>query len=133
MENKVNIKLRHDGVLVKPFDAENKTAAGIIIPDSAQAKPTRGVIILVGPGTKDDPMDLKVGEIAIYRRQSGTPLTEGGIEYVLMSEREIMATLPAKKQETTQTKKNGSKHHQSTNKKGQAAIDGKGAEGAGGN
>ena len=70
----MKIKPLADRVLVEPSAAETKTASGIIIPDSAQEKPQKGKIVAVGPGTKDNPITLKVGDNILYGKYSGTEL-----------------------------------------------------------
>ena len=69
---KVNIKPLADRVLVKPAEAEMKTAGGIIIPDTAKEKPQKGTVVAVGPGKKDEPMTLKVNDTVLYGKYSGT-------------------------------------------------------------
>tara|TARA_B100000609_G_C17077166_1_gene362183 strand:+ start:69 stop:338 length:270 start_codon:yes stop_codon:yes gene_type:complete len=82
-----------DRVLVEPSAAETKTASGIIIPDTAQEKPQKGKIIAVGPGTKDNPVTLKVGDQILYGKYSGTELKHDGIDYLIMKESDILATI----------------------------------------
>ena len=71
--------------------AENKTAGGIIIPDTAKEKPLQGKVIAVGPGKKDEPMTLKVGDSVLYGKYSGTELSVEGKEYLIMRESDIYA------------------------------------------
>lgn len=89
----VNIKPLADRVLVEPAAAEETTASGIIIPDTAQEKPQRGTIIAVGTGKKDEPMTVKVGDTVLYGKYAGTelPLAEG--DYMIMRESDILAIL----------------------------------------
>tara|TARA_B100001741_G_C16464587_1_gene556916 strand:+ start:752 stop:1021 length:270 start_codon:yes stop_codon:yes gene_type:complete len=82
-----------DRVLVEPSAAETKTASGIIIPDTAQEKPQKGKIIAVGPGTKENPVTLKVGDQILYGKYSGTELKHDGIDYLIMKESDILATI----------------------------------------
>jgi len=82
-----------DRVLVEPAPAEEKTAFGIIIPDTAKEKPQRGTIIAVGPGKKDEPMTVKVGDTVLYGKYSGTELTVDGGEYLIMRESDIYAVI----------------------------------------
>ena len=70
----MKIKPLADRVLVEPSAAETKTASGIIIPDTAQEKPQKGKVIAVGPGTKENPVTLKVGDQILYGKYSGTEL-----------------------------------------------------------
>ena len=87
----MKIKPLADRVLVEPSAAETKTASGIIIPDSAQEKPQKGKIIAVGPGTKDNPVTLKVGDNILYGKYSGTELKHDGSNYLIMKESDILA------------------------------------------
>jgi chaperonin GroES len=89
----MKIKPLADRVLVEPSAAETKTASGIIIPDSAQEKPQKGKIIAVGPGTKDNPITLKVGDNILYGKYSGTELKENGGNYLIMRESDILAII----------------------------------------
>ena len=73
-----------DRVLVEPAAAETKTASGIIIPDTAQEKPQKGKIVAVGPGTKDNPITLKVGDNILYGKYSGTELKYEDADYLIM-------------------------------------------------
>ena len=88
---KSNIKPLADRVLVEPIEAETKTASGIIIPDNAKEKPQKGKIIAVGKGTKDNPMTVKVGDLVLYGKYSGTELKLEGKDYLIMSEKDILA------------------------------------------
>ena len=91
MSNKVNISPLHDRVIVKPAAAEEKTAGGIIIPDTAKEKPQRGVIIAAGPGKKDEPMTVKSGDTVLYGKYAGTEINIEGDEYLIMRESDILA------------------------------------------
>lgn len=82
-----------DRVLVEPAPAEEKTAFGIIIPDTAKEKPQRGTVIAVGPGKKDEPLTVKVGDTVLYGKYSGTELTVDGGEYLIMRESDIYAVI----------------------------------------
>ncbi len=88
---KLNIKPLADRVLVEPIEAETKTASGIIIPDNAKEKPQKGEIMAVGKGTKDNPMTVKVGDLVLYGKYSGTELKLEGKDYLIMSEKDILA------------------------------------------
>ncbi len=90
---KMNIKPLADRVLVKPAEAEMKTAGGIIIPDTAKEKPQKGTIVAVGPGKKDEPMTLKVNDTVLYGQYSGTEIQYDGETYLIMRESDIYATL----------------------------------------
>lgn len=84
-----------DRVLVEPLPAETKTKAGIIIPDTATEKPTRGTVVAVGPGRRDEdgrllPMDVKAGDTVLYGKWSGTEVKIAGKEYVILKETDIL-------------------------------------------
>jgi len=80
-----------DRVLIEPVAAETKTASGIYIPDTAKEKPQNGVVVAVGPGTKDNPMTVKVGDSVIYGKYTGTELKLEGVDYLMMRESDILA------------------------------------------
>ena len=88
---KVKIKPLADRVLVEPAPAEEKTAAGIIIPDTAKEKPQKGTVVAVGPGKKDEPMTVKVGDEVLYGKYAGTEITIDGKNYLIMRESDIVA------------------------------------------
>ncbi|NAY92147.1 co-chaperone GroES [Muricauda sp. JGD-17] len=88
---KVNIKPLADRVLVEPAAAETKTASGIIIPDTAKEKPQKGKVVAVGPGTKDEPITVKVGDMVLYGKYAGTELKLDGVDYLIMRESDILA------------------------------------------
>lgn len=87
--SKVNFKPLADRVLVEPAAAEEKTASGIIIPDTAKEKPQRGTIVAIGTGKKDEPINVKVGDNVLYGKYSGTEITIEGQEYLIMKESDI--------------------------------------------
>ena len=89
----VNFKPIADRVLIEPAAADEKTASGIIIPDSAKEKPQRGVVVAIGPGKKDEPTTVKVGETVLYGKFSGTDLSIDGKDYMIMREADILGTL----------------------------------------
>ena len=91
--SKVNIKPLADRVLVEPAAAEEKTASGIIIPDTAKEKPQRGQIIAIGSGKKDEPLTVKVGDTVLYGKYSGTEISIDGKDYLIMRESDIFAVL----------------------------------------
>mgnify|MGYP002621205680 CR=1 FL=1 len=88
---KCNIKPLADRVLVKPAEAEQKTAGGIIIPDTAKEKPQKGTVIAVGAGKKDEPMTVKVNDVVLYGKYSGTEIQVEGETYLIMKESDIYA------------------------------------------
>ena len=88
----------HDRVLVRRVEAEEKTAGGIIIPDTAQEKPSQGEIIAVGPGGRDEsgkltPIDVKVGDVVLFGKWSGTEVKIDGQDLLIMKESNIMGVL----------------------------------------
>ena len=88
----------HDRVVVTRIDAENKTAGGIIIPDTAKEKPTEGEVIAAGPGGRDEsgkliPIDLKKGDRVLFGKWSGTEVKIDGVEYLIMKESDIMGVI----------------------------------------
>ena len=91
----------HDRVVVKRIDAEDKTAGGIIIPDTAQEKPQEGEIVAVGPGGRDEagkliPMDLKVGDRVLFGKWSGTEVVIDGEDLLIMKESDVMGVIEGK-------------------------------------
>jgi chaperonin GroES len=91
MAKKVNVTPLHDRVIVKAAAAEEKTAGGIIIPDTAKEKPQRGVVIAAGPGKKDEPVTVKAGNTVLYGKYAGTEIQIDGEEYLIMRESDILA------------------------------------------
>ena len=92
----------HDRVLVRRVDEDTKTAGGIIIPDTAKEKPQEGEVVAVGPGAKNEdgkvsPMDVKVGDIVLFGKWSGTEVKIDGKEYSIMKESDIMGISKSKK------------------------------------
>ncbi|MBK6444027.1 MAG: co-chaperone GroES [Bacteroidetes bacterium] len=90
---KVALKPLADRVLVEAAAAEEKTAGGIIIPDTAKEKPQRGKVIAVGTGKKDEPLTVKVGDSVLYGKYAGTEINIEGREYLIMRESDIFAVL----------------------------------------
>lgn len=82
-----------DRVLVEPQEAETKTASGIYIPDSAKEKPQQGKIVAVGKGKKDHDMTVKIGDIVLYGKYSGSELKYEGKDYLIMREEDILAII----------------------------------------
>lgn len=78
-----------DRVLIEPAPAEQVTASGIIIPDTAKEKPLKGSVIAAGSGKKDEPMTVKVGDTVIYGQYSGTEIKIDGKDYLIMRESDI--------------------------------------------
>lgn len=90
----VNIKPLEDRVLIQTVEVEQKTASGLVIPDTAQEKPQEGKVLAVGPGAdKDQEMPVKVGDIVLYSKYGGTEVKYGGEEYLILSLRDILAVI----------------------------------------
>ncbi len=85
----VKFKPLADRVLIEAAPAEQKTASGIIIPDTAKEKPLNGTIVAVGTGKKDEPMTVKVGDAVLYGQYSGTEIKIDGKSYLIMKESDI--------------------------------------------
>lgn len=96
----------HDRIIVEAAPKEEKTAGGIILPDSAQEKPLRGTVLAVGPGKTQDngkrtPVDVKAGETVLYGKYSGTEVTVDGKDYVILRADDVLAVVdgaPAEKE-----------------------------------
>jgi chaperonin GroES len=93
MAKTVNITPLHDRVIVKAAPAEEKTAGGIIIPDTAKEKPQRGTVVAAGPGKKDEPMTVKSGDTVLYGKYAGTEVSFEGEDYLIMRESDILAVI----------------------------------------
>ncbi len=89
--SKVNIKPLADRVIIEPAAAEEKTASGIIIPDTAKEKPQKGSVIAVGNSKKDEPITVKVSDSVLYGKYAGTEITIDGNDYLIMRESDIFA------------------------------------------
>ena len=93
----VNIKPLEDHIVVKPSTAEQTTASGLVIPDTAKEKPQEGTVVAVGPGRFDDgvrvPMDVKVGDVVLYSKYGGTEVKYNNDEYLVLSARDILAVI----------------------------------------
>lgn len=89
--SEVKIKPLADRVVIEPKEAEEKTASGLIIPDSAKEKPQKGKIVATGPGTKDEKMEVKVGDIVLYGKYAGTEISIDGNDYLIMRQSDILA------------------------------------------
>lgn len=87
------IKPLADRVLVEPKEAETKTASGLYIPDTAKEKPQEGKVIAAGPGKKDEPMEVKVGDEVLYGKYAGTEVTVEGKKYLIVKQSDILAIL----------------------------------------
>jgi chaperonin GroES len=96
--SELKLKPLADRVVVKPAEAEEKTAAGIILPDTAKEKPVEGTVVATGPGKVADDgkvikMEVKVGDKVLYGKYSGTEVTINGVEYLIMRESDIFGIL----------------------------------------
>ncbi|MDG2370079.1 MAG: co-chaperone GroES [Flavobacteriales bacterium] len=87
----INVKPLADRVIIEPAAAEEKTAGGIIIPDTAKEKPKQGKIIAAGNGKKDEPLTVKEGDTVLYGQYSGTEIKIEGSDYLIMRESDIFA------------------------------------------
>jgi len=88
----------HDRVVVKRIEAEEKTAGGIIIPDTAKEKPSQGEVIAAGPGARDEagklvPLDVKAGDKVLFGKWSGTEVKIDGVDYLIMKESDLLGVL----------------------------------------
>ena len=92
---KVAIKPLEDRIVVQPSDAEQTTASGIVIPDTAKEKPQEGTVLAVGPGRFEDgkrvPLDVKVGDVVLYSKYGGTEVKYSGEELLILSARDVLA------------------------------------------
>ncbi|MBL3685246.1 co-chaperone GroES [Sinorhizobium meliloti] len=96
----------HDRILVRRIEAEEKTAGGIIIPDTAKEKPQEGEVIAVGPGARDDsgqlrPLDVKIGDRILFGKWSGTEIRLDGEDLLIMKESDVMGVVEAEAQART--------------------------------
>lgn len=82
-----------DRVVIQPKEAETKTASGLYIPDTAKEKPMQGTVVAVGPGKKDEPMEVALGDVVIYGKYAGTELSVDGKDYIIMKQSDILAVL----------------------------------------
>jgi chaperonin GroES len=89
--SKINIKPIGARVLVEPVEAEQKTVSGIIIPDSAQEKPQKAVVMAVGNGTESEKIEVAVGDTVIYGKFAGTQINENGKDYIILNQTDILA------------------------------------------
>lgn len=87
------IKPLADRVVVEPSAAEQMTASGIYIPDTAKEKPQRGKVVAAGPGTKDVTMEVKVGDIVLYGKYAGTEVAIDGVDYIIMRQSDILGVI----------------------------------------
>ena len=95
----MNLKPLDDRIVVRPSEAEQTTASGLVIPDTAKEKPQQGTVLAVGPGRWSDDegkhfaLDVKVGDVVLYSKYGGTEVKFGGEEYLVLSARDILAII----------------------------------------
>ena len=94
----VTIKPLEDRILVQPLDAEQTTASGLVIPDTAKEKPQEGKVLAVGPGRVDDngnriPLDVAVGDVVVFSKYGGTEIKYNGEDYLILSSRDVLAVV----------------------------------------
>jgi chaperonin GroES len=93
----MNLQPLEDRIVVRPSDAEEKTASGLVIPDTAKEKPQQGEVLAVGPGRRSEqtgeliPMDVKVGDTVVYSKYGGTEITSGGEDLLILTSRDVLA------------------------------------------
>ncbi|MDD2413208.1 MAG: co-chaperone GroES [Bacteroidales bacterium] len=90
---KLSIKPLADRIVLEPAPVEQKTSGGIIIPDTAKEKPQKGTVLAVGPGKKDEPVTLKVGDLVLYGKYAGTEINVDGKDLLIMRESDIYAVI----------------------------------------
>ena len=96
------LKPLDDRIVVRPSEAEEKTASGLVIPDTAKEKPQQGEVLAVGPGRRSEqtgdliPLDVKVGDIVVYSKYGGTEITSGGEDLLILSSRDVLAIVSKK-------------------------------------
>ena len=95
----VNIKPLEDRLVVRPLDAEQTTASGLVIPDTAKEKPQQGEVLAIGPGRRSEdsgeliPLDLAVGDTVVYSKYGGTEVTIDGKDLLILSSRDVLAVV----------------------------------------
>ncbi len=87
------IKPLADRVVIEPQEAQTKTASGLFIPDTAKEKPQQGTIVAAGPGKKDEPMEVKVGDVVLYGKYAGTEVTFDEKKYLIVKQSDILAII----------------------------------------
>lgn len=90
-KSKISIKPLADRVVIEPAAAESTTKSGILIPDTAKEKPQKGTVVAAGPGKKDEPVTVKVGDTVLYGKYAGTEISIEGKEFLIMRESDIFA------------------------------------------
>jgi chaperonin GroES len=96
-ETKLSIRPLEDRIVVKPLEAEQTTASGLVIPDTAKEKPQEGKVLAVGPGRFEEgqrlPLDVNVGDVVLYSKYGGTEVKYAGEEYLILSARDVLAVI----------------------------------------
>ncbi|MEJ7765920.1 MAG: co-chaperone GroES [Acidimicrobiales bacterium] len=93
----MNLQPLDDRIVVRPSEAEQTTASGLVIPDTAKEKPQQGEVLAVGPGRRAEttgeiiPLDVKVGDLVVYSKYGGTEITEGGEDLLILNGRDVLA------------------------------------------
>jgi chaperonin GroES len=93
----MNLQPLDDRIVVRPSEAEQTTASGLVIPDTAKEKPQQGEVLAVGPGRRSDntgeiiPLDVKVGDTVVYSKYGGTEISEGGEDLLILNGRDVLA------------------------------------------
>ncbi|HEV8116271.1 MAG TPA: co-chaperone GroES [Acidimicrobiales bacterium] len=93
----MNLHPLDDRIVVRPSEAEQTTASGLVIPDTAKEKPQQGEVLAVGPGRRAEttgeiiPLDVKVGDLVVYSKYGGTEITEGGEDLLILNGRDVLA------------------------------------------
>lgn len=93
IKDRIMIKPLADRVLIEPKAAETKTASGIFIPDTVKEKPQQGTVIAAGPGIKDEPMEVKKGDVVLFGKYAGTEVTVDDKTYLIVKQSDILAIL----------------------------------------
>ena len=98
----MNLKPLDDRIVVRPTEAEQTTVSGLVIPDTAKEKPQQGEVLAVGPGRRSDqtgdviPLDVKVGDTVVYSKYGGTEITIDGEDLLILTSRDVLATVSKK-------------------------------------
>src|SRR5437762_13986250 len=103
MEARMNLQPLEDRIVVKPNEAEETTASGLVIPDTAKEKPQQGEVLAAGPGKRSEqtgeviPMDVAAGDIVVYSKYGGTEITTDGEDLLILTSRDVLAKVGASK------------------------------------
>ena len=92
-KSEIGVRPLHDRILVRRMAEEEKTAGGLFIPDTAKEKPQKGKIVAAGSGKKDEPMELKEGDMVLYGKYAGTEINIDGEEYLIMRQSDVLAII----------------------------------------